>query len=82
MQAQQELEDVSFEKDDAMAAMEKLRSVIQIVQVDMADAQEAADRYTTIRLSCCFPWLLITANSLVASCFILSISHKLVGHVN
>ena len=55
MQAQQELKDVTFEKEDAMAAMGKLRSVIQTVQTDMADAQQAADRYTGLpsSLTCC-----------------------------
>ncbi len=44
MQAQQQLQDVGFEKEDAMAAVEKLHSVIEMVQNEMADAQEAADR--------------------------------------
>lgn len=54
LQAQQELKDVTFEKEDAMAAMGKLRSVIQTVQTDMADAQQAADRYVGLQsLSTC-----------------------------
>lgn len=36
---------MSFEKDDAMAAVQKLQSVIQMVQSEMAAAQEAAERY-------------------------------------
>ena len=53
LQAQAELKDVTFEKEDAMAAMAKLRSVIQTVQVDMAEAQEAADRCAALpRLTC------------------------------
>lgn len=51
MQAHEELKDVTFEKEDAMAAMAKLRSVIQSVQVDMAEAQEAADRYVTCTMT-------------------------------
>ena len=44
MQAQQQLQDVGFEREDAMAAVEKLHSVINMVQAEMAEAQEAADR--------------------------------------
>ena len=44
LQAQQQLQDVGFEREDAMAAVEKLHSVIEMVQIEMADAQEAADR--------------------------------------
>ena len=44
MQAQQQLQDVGFEREDAMAAVEKLHSVINMVQAEMAQAQEAADR--------------------------------------
>lgn len=44
LQAQQELQDVTFDKDDAIAAVQKLRSVIEVVQADVADAQQAADR--------------------------------------
>ena len=43
-QAKQQLQDVSFEKEDAMAAVQKLQSVIQMVQSEMAAAQEAAER--------------------------------------
>ena len=44
MQAQQQLQDVTFDKDDALQAVEKLHSVIEMVQNEMADAQEAAER--------------------------------------
>ena len=47
LQATQQLQDVTFEKEDAMAAVQKLQSVIQMVQSEMADAQEAADRHET-----------------------------------
>lgn len=47
MQAKQQLQDVSFEKEDAMAAVQKLQSVIQMVQSEMAAAQEAAERCMT-----------------------------------
>ncbi|KAL3151027.1 hypothetical protein ABBQ38_012898 [Trebouxia sp. C0009 RCD-2024] len=42
--ANQQLEDASFEKNDAVAAVQKLQGVIKLVQTEMADAQEAADR--------------------------------------
>ena len=44
LQANQQLEDASFEKNDAVAAVQKLQGVIKLVQTEMADAQEAADR--------------------------------------
>ena len=47
VQAKQQLQDVSFEKEDAMAAVQKLQSVIQMVQSEMAAAQEAAERCMT-----------------------------------
>ena len=40
---------MTFDKDDAVAAVEKLRGVIEVVQADVADAQLAADRCG----SCC-----------------------------
>ena len=56
LQANQQLQDVSFEREDAIAAVQKLQSVIQMVQSEMADAQEAADRSVThlknIAISC------------------------------